>query len=347
MSGAAVEFDVNAVDPASLAGKSVEELEALAIGQPATPSGEGKPEDKKPEGEGSVKQQATEKKDVQSASSGAAEAAAAKPDGSSDKEHNFAVMRAANRRMQQELAEAQRKSEELQQQLASAKAGKDAGGAPPDLAALDKQISDLRTKADEIAEGGAEELAQMFRQNADVLAGMRAHVAHTEQQRKAEADAQAEAERKSAEDVVKDEVQATIDANPVLSHWQANDLEAFNLAADQDAILRSLPAWKDKPMAERFAKAVEMAKDLKPDAAMPQQAPPQGETKTTSEDKPKPAAAAPAGAAPVRSLSDVPGGLAPAKDQLEQVAEMSAAALGNKLLSMTREQQDAYLASLG
>jgi len=46
------------------------------------------------------------------------------------------------------------------------------------------------------------------------------------------------------------------------------------------------------------------------------------------------------------SMSQIPGGAPPAVDEKQKVEQMSPTALGNHFLGMTREQMDAYLATL-
>jgi hypothetical protein len=52
-------------------------------------------------------------------------------------------------------------------------------------------------------------------------------------------------------------VQEAVDDVPQLLAWQTNpDQTAFRAAIEADRYLQTLPAWKDKPMAERFAAVV-------------------------------------------------------------------------------------------
>lgn len=50
-----------------------------------------------------------------------------------------------------------------------------------------------------------------------------------------------------------DQVQTAINAVPDLAAWQQGDPDRFTFAVDVDARLQNDPAWKDKPMTERFA----------------------------------------------------------------------------------------------
>lgn len=252
-----------------------------------------------------------------------------------DKEHNFALLRAANRRLEAERDEALRLANELKAK------GEPKLEAPPDLAAMDTQIAALRAEAARLAEEypemGLDKSATM---SADLLAGMRARIAHDEQVVK---DAQ-EAQRKLTEATAQDEAtvaqqkaDAIIAADPVLSHWKAKDAVSYDLAAEQDEILRAHPKWQGVPVEKRFTAVVELVKALNPEASLPDLKAPAAAKK----DEPKKP-----DAAPIRSLSDVPGGVPAAASELESLAELSPAVLGNKFMKMTRDQQDAYISSL-
>lgn len=69
-------------------------------------------------------------------------------------------------------------------------------------------------------------------------------------------------------------VQDAIDAVPELATWHssAKHQTEFDLAVAADALLQRLPAWRDKPLPERFAEAVRRVKaDISPPAAEPQE----------------------------------------------------------------------------
>lgn len=151
---------------------------------------------------------------------------------------------------------------------------------------------------------------------------------------------------KAEEADVKSEIQAAIDATPTLAAWQVDkDQTAWNEAAKFDRILRENPKYADVPFEDRFAKVVELTKAaLGLEVERPQ---PKEEPKLTPEEV-KAAAQAKLKAKPQlpRSLSDIPGGAPPAVDEKEKVEQMSTLALGNQFLGMTKDQLEAYLASL-
>lgn len=337
-----VAFDVTKADPSVFSKMTTEQL-ADESHAPESPGGAKDPASAEQQGsngaapgatDAEVKPQegtqAADKKDVASASSSASEADAKTAE--NDKEHNFAIVRAAKRRLEQELAESQRQNDELQRKLQE----QGVQAVPVDLASIDKRITELQEKAKDVAEA-APAVAEDYLHAAEDLLTMRSTLVRSEQDRLAMADR----EKKRARDEVVDESQAAIDANQVLSHWQKTDIDAFNLAADQDAVLRGLPEWANKPLSERFDKAVEIVKMLRPNASLPESAPaipPQGEKKPEPKTEAKPAA-------PIRSLTDVPGGIPPAKDLNEAVSETSPVVLGSQFSRMSRAEQEAWLSA--
>lgn len=145
------------------------------------------------------------------------------------------------------------------------------------------------------------------------------------------------------------EIQSAIDANPTLAEWQAAEDQAmWNEAARQDQLLRTSPRYANVSFAQRFEKVValtRLALDMEAPVEEVQETP---ATPTPAEVK----AAAAAKLAAVNkakkplSMTDIPGGAPPAVDERAKVEEMSTVALGQQFLGMTKEQLDAYLATL-
>lgn len=112
------------------------------------------------------------------------------------------------------------------------------------------------------------------------------------------------------------EIQEVIDGVPDLLTWQyQQDQSLFQAAVQQDTYLRTLPAWKDKPMAERFA---EVVRRVKADSGAPSPAP-------TPRTDPAAAIAAAPRTTP-STLSDIAGGGGAPQTQasnLERFAKMS------------------------
>jgi hypothetical protein len=147
-----------------------------------------------------------------------------------------------------------------------------------------------------------------------------------------------------------DAVQDAIDAVPKLAHMQATNADAFELAKQFDATLRNTAAWKDKPLAERFAKITEMVEGTLGPITLPTPAKPEpalnaAELKAAAQAKAADAAKATKTAVPT-SLSEFPIGDPAAKDERDAVENMTHQQLAAKLSSMSPDQMDAYFSTL-
>lgn len=154
-----------------------------------------------------------------------------------------------------------------------------------------------------------------------------------------------EAEEKAKQEAAWQEVRAAVDGNPVLMHWEQNDPERWAAAIEADERLQASAAHQGLSIEARFAKAVEIVNAFYGiDPTAPAIAAPE---KPTTQ-KPKPAAAqAPKKSATTRTLSDIPGGVAPAPDPLEEFAAMSPEELGARMTGMSADQISALIARLG
>lgn len=144
-------------------------------------------------------------------------------------------------------------------------------------------------------------------------------------------------------------VQDAIDSVPKMAHIQASDAQAYDLAKQFDATLRTQAAWAEKPLSERFAKVIEMVESAIGQIELPGSKPaPQPST----EDLKKAAIAKAANAAKAtrtnvpNSLSEFPVGDPAAQDEREAAENMSALQLADKFSSMTPDQMDAYFRTL-
>lgn len=145
-------------------------------------------------------------------------------------------------------------------------------------------------------------------------------------------------------------VQDAIDATPKLAHIQANNAEAFELAKQFDAALRGQAAWRDKPLAERFAKVTDMVENAMGPIDLPgAKTPPTSQTpealRKAAEARAAEAARANRSAVPT-SLSEFPAGQPRAQDERQAAEQMNTLQLAEKFASMSPEQMDAYLQSL-
>lgn len=328
--------DVGGIDYHELAGKSIEQLEALGTGAPADDkpkgdegdTGAGTSQDGKP-GDGDT-QQGKDKQDVvEGASSGAtdANAAPAKPDGEgNDAEKNLAAMRRRMQRQQQELEAAEQRNRELAEKLAATE-GKQT---VTDLAAIDADIKSYRDKAEQLRDD-APGIAADYIAAAEKLEAMR----NTLQVSLDEKQSIEERRKQETEAERRDREQDAIEQNPVLAHWQKNDVTSWNLLVNQYENVKDLPGFKDKPIGEVLARCAEAVKSLNPEHTLPTQSTPPAGDKTPKDGSTKPATDTKpeeGKAAPIQSLSDLPGGMPAAENEAAALTEMSPHALGNKFL---------------
>lgn len=237
------------------------------------------------------------------------------------------------KRARAQASEAKQQVAFLQEQLAMLQEQQGDTQAPeapatqPD--AIGDQIAQLLEKAETYED--FPEIAEGFKQSALVMQALREQL--REVAGKA-AQAQATIQETEAK-TVQEQVQEAIDSVPTLRLWQAEHPTVFDRAAAIDRAIRDLPEWADKPMADRFKAVAAMV--VAGDPAVPQVA----------------AAKAPTPVVPLEpelkpfTLSDIPGGMPPARDMSEQLGDLTGAQLTNKFLNMSPEQINDYLATLG
>lgn len=154
---------------------------------------------------------------------------------------------------------------------------------------------------------------------------------------------EAERERSATE-----AVQDAIDSVPKLAHIQATNKDAFELAKQFDATLRTQSAWANKPLTERFAKVAEMVES----AIGPIDLPGSKKASPSAEDLAKAAKAkaeqdAKASRTNVpTSLSEFPAGQHAAQDEREAAEQLTHQQLAEKFAGMNADQMDAYFRSL-
>ena len=145
-------------------------------------------------------------------------------------------------------------------------------------------------------------------------------------------------------------VQDAIDSIPKLAHIQATNAEAFELAKQFDATLRSQTTWAEKPLSERFATITEMVESALGPISLPSTAKPASQTSAVDLKKAAQAKAeqdAKAGRTNVpTSLSEFPAGQHAAQDEREAAENMSSLQLADKFSGMTPDQMDAYFRTL-
>jgi len=141
-------------------------------------------------------------------------------------------------------------------------------------------------------------------------------------------------------------VQDAIDSIPKLAHIQSSNPEAFELAKQFDATLRSQSKWANASLSERFEKVTEMVEAALGAIEVP------GQAKTTQVDL-KAAAKAKADAATKAnktavptSLSEFPVGEPAAMDERQAAENMTPMQLAEFMSKMTPDQMDAYFQTL-
>lgn len=142
-------------------------------------------------------------------------------------------------------------------------------------------------------------------------------------------------------------VQDAIDSIPKLSHIQSSDPEAFAMAQQFDTALRGQKQWADRPIAERFAKVIELVEQSMGEIAATGQ--PQAPATAAQKQALKETASALVAKAPKSvptSLSQFPAGEPVATDEAASLEQMTHAQVAEKLSRMTPAQQDAFYASL-
>ena len=149
---------------------------------------------------------------------------------------------------------------------------------------------------------------------------------HSQVEQAKQVEQQRLAERQRTEQL---NIQELIDSNPVLSHWQQNDPEAWAYAVQQDNLLSGNPKFAAMSMADRFNKAAELALQVYESPVKSAKS-----TKVT----PKPV---------INSLSDITSGVDNVSTQERSVLEdMSPQALDKLFRGKTSEQINALIANM-
>ena len=242
-------------------------------------------------------------------------------------------------RAEQIAREAQERVAALEQQLKAGNQGANNG----EGARTDPQQPTASDLSAEDLEALKEDFPTVYKA---VMASMAAAKAlETKLQPVEESVRSAEAEReRSATETVQD----AIDSVPKLAHIQATNKDAFELAKQFDATLRTQSAWANKPLSERFAKVTDMVES----AIGPIDLPGSKKASPSAEDLAKAAKAkaeqdAKASRTNVpTSLSEFPAGQHAAQDEREAAEQLTHQQLAEKFAGMNADQMDAYFRSL-
>lgn len=318
---------------------NLEEIEKLVEGEGSEESGSlEQAVNDASAGEQATEPKAAEKVVEQQAEPAAKEAEAQPVLKSRDGKHEIPYTVLQTEREQRKAAE--QKLAEMQQQLAAMQS-QATGTAPAQAEAAQHQTETLSD--DEISK-----ISEDFPAMGKLLTAMKSQMEALGQQLqdvRAQEDVRRQSEARSASTTV----QEAIDHNPALSLWQREHPEVFQAAVQFDNQIKSDPRNQGLTLDQRFEKVVKAVTAVYEDAPLPaalQQTAPAA----PKVDPQQVAAAAQKaieqaqGKPAIRSLSDIPGGTAPAVDEMQAMGLMSAADLGNKLMSMKPEEVMALLA---
>ncbi|MCP2517411.1 hypothetical protein M5J07_20900 [Achromobacter mucicolens] len=143
-------------------------------------------------------------------------------------------------------------------------------------------------------------------------------------------------------------VEDTIQSIPKLAHLRATAPAEFNEVAAIDTMLRAKPAWKDKPLSERFDAALRMYEAENGTIELP------GQAKAAPAQQPADQAArvasavakATAEASGPSTLSDIPGGQPAAASATDAMTALSGSALTDHFMNLSPDEIEAQLARL-
>ena len=296
-------------------------------GEKAAAAGEVKPEAEKPEGE--------------AAKEGEGEAAPVILSKNGKHQIPYSVLeteREQRRAAENALQSLQRQVEELTARVNGT--AKPEGTKPTEL-------------VDEVSEEDIAAIAEDFPAHGKALKALMAKVSHLTQEldqvRSAEGRrTQTEQQQASAT------VQEAIDASPQLSYWQSKDPEMFAVAVRFDNQIKADPRNRGLSLDQRFEKVVaaveavygptELPDEFRRETPAPSSKGAPADTKPNVVANAKKAIQEAEGRASVRSLSDIPGGVPPMADELQELDQLSATELGNKFLRMDPAQIASILA---
>lgn len=222
--------------------------------------------------------------------------------------------------------QAESQLEETRKELEALKAGKPAADAPKTMDEIAQQIADLKAQAAATAEE-APWLAETQTKTIATLEAMLAVMQAGGQRAPEPATAKA--------DPADDPVRAAIDATPALAHFEANNPAMFEYAVQVDNMLKTQPAWKGKPLTERFLKVVDIVRATHGDEVLPPElrqaaVTPAAKPAEKPAEKTLPSTDVPA----ISSLTDLPGGTPTAMNPLQAMESASPTAIAQSLAKL-------------
>lgn len=327
------DFDLEnlATDPESLI-KAFEAIEAGDVPQPKEPN---PPREEPPKVEPEAKTEQTD---------GLGDA---DPEGVATKDGKRVIPYAVLKSERERASRAEQAAKELQDRVAALESAVKAaseGAKTGESARTENPTSVPNDLSPEDLEALKEDFPTVYKAVMASMAAAKALEAKLQPVEETVRDARAEQERSAAETV-----QDAIDSVPKLAHIQATNPEAFELAKQFDATLRTQSKWANASLSERFEKVTEMVEAALGAIEIP------GQAKTaqlSAEDLRKAAIAKAATSAKANksavptSLSEFPVGEPAAEDEREAAESMTALQLAEKLARMSPDQMDAYFQSL-
>lgn len=310
-----------------LADASIEEIEAMALAQESgsAAANDGQAKDGQIDGEG--------KQDV-SAPSGQTEGQQAGKE--SDKEVNFAKLRTKTEALEREKTQLAEENRRLQARQYVSELSPDHAQKVADVEA---RMADISTKFQngEITYEKMQEQNRAAQAEKDGLlaASIKAQIS-AEMKAKTEKEAAEQAATQAESDKVEwsKTIEVFFDSKPDAVDYKVDTVKQKDL----DVYVKALAADPDnanQPMEWFLQQGHALVKAKHGIAAANQPA-----NKQVQEKEAKPAS-------PIITLSDLPGGITPAKSEIEQFDQSSGAALTNRFMNMTPAQIDAEIAKLG
>lgn len=266
---------------------------------------------------------------------GEQQAPGAEAKGESDKEINFAKLRTKTSSLEQEVARLAEENKRLASRQYVAELPADHA---QKVAELDARLADVGTKFQEGSLTWDDYQGQLKAGNAErealLAASIKAQISEEmrEQQEK-EAAEQAAAAEEATQKTWEQTVDGFISSKPDSVDYTTDEAKRKDLNTYVKA-LGSDPDNNDKSMEWFLQEAHVLVKAKHGIAAS---AKPTTVAKVPGEETQT---------SPIRTLSDMPGGLTPAKNDVEQLDSVSGQALTNRFMNMTAAQIDAELAKL-
>lgn len=222
------------------------------------------------------------------------------------------------------------------------------------LEALSQQAAGTRQAAAEVqySDEDLQQISEDFPAVGKLFGALQAKLAATEAQ--LQQIQQIEMQRVEAEQTVsRRSVNEAMDDNPALLYWRDQDPALFDEAIRIDEQLQANPRFSHLTLSDRFAKVVDAMEAIYGPTELPAeyqtrtvQAAPKGKPQLSAkemEERAKEAVAKASNTGRPRTLSDIPGGVAPISDD-QKMANMTAGELADMFSNKSPDEITALLA---